>query len=229
MGKSYTVAERRRNKIGRPRLAANNNTRETNGKLSRRLNRTEPMAMDVAIDTRIRHLGLVDYRRPDGSWCTAQDQARDPMTGYEMGLMVLNGAITRRQHDAATRYAEDIWRHMRMAGIPFPSAKAQNLFSSRGTRSLFENEDEAYAAGRAKAKAEDINAILLLGQDDDGNRAYSFATGNKIVGAMNEIALQDFAEHHIDPATRKITWRPLVLDLFRLGADVLAKHYRIPA
>jgi hypothetical protein len=86
--------------------------------------------MDVALNARIRHLGLA-----------CAEQARDPRCGYVLGRMLLRGDISEAQHGAGLRYAEDMSAWFGLCVGRFPSIRAQDLFAVHGVVS----ETEAQA------------------------------------------------------------------------------------
>src|SRR5687768_5669255 len=112
-------------KRGRPKLLASIDTRERNGRLSRRKERTvllEHEMIQTVAETRMRHFNLPNA-----------EAAADPRQGYVLGRMLMDGTVNQRQHDAGCRFAEDMARYYGLTGIQFPSAHAQNLFAVRGS------------------------------------------------------------------------------------------------
>lgn len=190
-------------------------TREPNGQLSRRIEavqareyENEKDAMDVAVSTRIRQHNIVEFRRKDGKIVTAEEQARDPRRGYVLGLLLIDGRITKPQHDAGLRYAEDLARYYGLTGIQFPSPRAQSLFSVPGDAG--ESEAKIKAAGIARSKAKRLRDVLLATGDID--------TGRRVEHTVRMICLIDLPESRAWPE-HMIGW--LRRGLNRLAGD----HY----
>lgn len=111
-----------------------------------------------------------------------ESAALDPRLGYELGRLRVVHAITERQFQAGVRYANDMARYYRLKGIPFPSARAQDLASVRGG-SGEDSEDKGRAADRAHASMVATRS-LLLNTDD-------MATGRNVLRVVNEVVVQD--------------------------------------
>lgn len=58
--------------------------------------------------------------------------AKDPRAGYVLGVLRLDGKIDDDQLEVGNEYALAICRYHSLTGIPFPSARAQSLFSIKG-------------------------------------------------------------------------------------------------
>ena len=199
-GKAATKAAKLRRKRGRPALPATD--REPNGQPSRRkaameprralkLAETEMEVRSTAVQRRVRHDNIVAFRDRSGRMVTAEEQALDPRRGYVLGLMLLDGTITKDQHDAGNRYAEEQSLYLRLAGLPFPSVRAQNLFAVRGA-SGEESDAQAHRAGRAREVAKAArNKLLAVGNID---------TGRKVEHAVREVCLLDNIQARTWPA-----------------------------
>ena len=136
MGKARTKADKLR---AEGQAKAAKTEREPNGRKSRRQasvqkfnHDTEIGNLSVAVAQRVREYGLKDTRLKGGKILTAEEQAADPRRGYALGLLYLDGRVTEDQHDAGLRYAEDMARYYGLTGVPFPIARAQNIFAVRG-------------------------------------------------------------------------------------------------
>lgn len=108
---------------------------------------TEKENMSVAIDARKRMHG-------------ANMNVESPLAGYTLGRIFLDGKITEEQRQAGDEYAEIIARYHRLVGIPFPSARAQSLFSIKG----HDGEVTADMASRARSatnKMMELHGVLL--------------------------------------------------------------------
>lgn len=167
-------------KRGRPKLAASMNSREPNGRPSRRKERTvllEMDAMNTVAATRIRHMGLKGE--------DAFNLAIDPRRGYLLGRIFLDGTISHRQHEAGLRYAEDMARYYGLTGTPFPSPRAQDLFAVRGSG----GEDSASKGERAREARQKMNALrgALLACGD-------INTGRKVEHTVKLVCVEDIDE-----------------------------------
>lgn len=199
-------------KRGRPpKLAANINTREPNGRPSRRQLRTEVveqeearMNMDTVVKTRARHLHLVGK--------DAIVQAANPRYGYLLGRIRMDGHITEDQFDAGQRYSEDMSRYYGLTGVPFPSAKAQNLFAIKSDGG--EPEGKAEAARKARAKMVELRDVLL--------RCGDINTGRRVIHTVNAVCVEDLEN------LRNLN--PPMLAWLKRGLNALAVFYggRIP-
>lgn len=213
--KASSKAAKQRAKRGRPRLPPSD--RETNGRHSRRkasqnhrANQDMENIMDAAVTRRIRHDNLVDFKAKDGKVVTARQQALDPRRGYVLGLMLLDGTINQRQHDAGVKYAEDMARYYGLTGVQFPSARAQDLFAVRSDGDEPAHKSEAAAAARERMKK--LEKILL--ETGDIN------TGRKVAHTVSAIAVQDIAEAR--------TWPGHMIGWLKRGLNQVANYYQIP-
>lgn len=162
--KARTRSQKLKRKRGRPRLPATNY--QPNGKPSRRKaslemkqlreqELTEAEKVDnisVAALARARHNGI------------APEQAADPRYGYELGRLFMADRITKLQYEAGMKLATDMARYYGLTGVPFPSARAQNLFAVRGEAG--ESEGKQKAARLAGEKARRLQALLLAVGDN---------------------------------------------------------------
>lgn len=172
---------------------------------------TEAEARSVVVNRRIREGNIVPFRDKSGRTVTAEQQAVDPRRGYVLGLMLLDGTITARQHEAGLRFAEDEARYYGLSGIPFPSPRAQDLFAVHGN-SGEESQSRAERAVVARREHRALQAVLqATGSIDEGRR---------VSGAVKEVALLD------NPYARN--WPAHMLHYIRRGLNRLADHYAIP-
>ena len=194
-----TKAQKLAIKRGRPRLPANENTREPNGRLSRRQQRTielEHETIATAGAARMRHFNIASI-----------DQARNERYGYLLGRIRMDGQITEEQHDAGRRYSEDMARYYGLTGIPFPSAKAQDLFAIRS------DGDEPEGKGKAAAKAREKMARLrdaLLGCGD-------INTARRVLHTVNAVCVEDL--DHLR------SLNPPMLKWLKTGLNALGEFY----
>lgn len=85
-------------------------------------------------------------------------------SGYTLGRLFMDGKINKQQLEAGDYYAEQMARYYSAVGVPFPSARAQDLFSISG----FGGETTAEQARRARAasnKMMELEGVLLRCQD----------------------------------------------------------------
>jgi hypothetical protein len=189
-------AQKRARKRGRPRLPANPGDREPNGCKTRRKNGSEARAMDVALNARIRHLGLA-----------CAEQARDPRCGYVLGRMLLRGDISEAQHGAGLRYAEDMSAWFGLCVGRFPSIRAQDLFAVHGVVS----ETEAQARMAICARNTMLALTGALRAAGDGSN------GRHIEHAVKSVCLLNVGE--------SLNWPDHMLIYLRKGLTSLAGHY----
>lgn len=104
-------ARRAARSAGRPRKQGVD--RYPNGEIKN--HEIEREAMSVAKDARLRMY-----------------KTDSPFAAYTLGRIFLDGAITETQREAGDTYAAMMARYYRLVGIPFPSARAQSLFSIHG-------------------------------------------------------------------------------------------------
>lgn len=151
-GKSTKLKVKRTNGAGRPRKEGVE--RYPSGDIKR--SETAREAMSVAIEAR---------RRIDG-WSkeTPDDKVKSHLAGYVLGRMRLDGSITEEQLKAGDEYAEIMCRYYRMVGIPFPSARAQSLFSIKGHDGE-ETQSVTDRARRSRNAMMEITGLLLRLED----------------------------------------------------------------
>ena len=189
-------------KRGRPKLPADVNTREPNGQKSRRKERIELLeheTISTVAATRVRHLHLVGQ--------DAIEKATNPRYGYTLGRIRMDGHITEEQHDAGERYSEDMARYYGLTGVPFPSAKAQNMFAIKSDGG--EPEGKGEAARKARAKMVELRDVLLKCGDIN--------TGRRVIHTVNAVCVEDLDNlRHLNP--------PMLAWLKR-GLNALAVFY----
>lgn len=83
-----------------------------------------------------------------------------PFAGYTLGRMFLDGKLTAHERAAGDEYARQMARYYSLTGIPFPSVRAQSLFSVKG----FEGETTAERTRAARAATNrmmELEGVLL--------------------------------------------------------------------
>jgi hypothetical protein len=193
---------------GRPTLPPDMEARTANGRRSRRQSnqnaRREQLEHEIistVAATRVRHLHIVGK--------DALEKAIDPRYGYLLGRLRMDGTITEDQYDAGNRYSEDMSRYFGLTGVPFPSAKAQNMFAIRSPDSG-EPEGRAEAAKRARAKMVSLRDTLLHVGDIN--------TGRRVIHTVNEVCL-------IDNEILRAGLNPPMLAWLKAGLNALARFY----
>lgn len=152
------------------------NDREPNGRSSRRAaskneraEQLEHQTVNVAVSRRVRHLGIVS------------DNARDPRWGYLLGRLCLDKAVTEQQHEAGLRYAADMARYYGLTGVPFPSARAQDLFAIRSDGD--EPQGKGRAAQSARKRMVELRDVLLATGD--------IATGRRVLTIVDLVCVHN--------------------------------------
>lgn len=196
MGGKATKVKRRANKgAGRPRK--DGLERYPSGDIKR--SETQREAMSVAIEAR---------RRVDGWGDKVSDETvRGQLAGYTLGRMRLDGSITEEQLKAGDEYAEIMARYYRLVGYPFPSARAQSLFSIKGhdgdvTESITDR------ARRASNAMMEVTGVLLRCED-----------GPQVKQLIHNLAVMDF-EHLRGVGPQQLLW-------IRRGLSALANRKQL--
>ena len=208
--KARTKARRRAKGAGRkplpgmPRTASGAISRSQAGRqaresLTRDLTEAEKAdTMSVAVEMRQRVHGA----------CTAT--ARRPEWGYVLGRIYLDGklgdmdGLGKMRLEAGVRYADALARYHGLTGIPFPSARAQNLFSVHGYDGETSGE-RASAARRASDKRMAIEGVLLR-----------LPQGRQIASTVHSVCFLD-----VDTAR---SWPAHMIAYLRSGLDALILH-----
>jgi hypothetical protein len=163
------------------------------------------MNMQPAIDRRVRHYGIHDTKS-----APAQVLAGDPAWGYLLGRLLKDGVINKAQHDAGNRYADDMASYFGLTGVPFPSAKAQNMFAVRGGTGD-DGEHRGKRAAKARAKMAKLRSLLLACGDIN--------TGRRVLHTINAVCVEDI-DHLRTLNTPMRAW--LVL-----GLNALGRYYNV--
>ena len=132
----------------------------------------EHQIVRTAAATRVRHFNLPNI-----------EAARDPRHGYVLGRMYLDGTINEAQHAAGLRYGEDMARYFGLTGVPFPSARAQNLFAVRSTGGE-DSDSKGEEARKARQRMTTLRAVLLACGDIN--------TGRHVEHTVKLICVEDY-------------------------------------
>lgn len=159
---------------------------------------TEKENMSVAMDAR---------RRIHGMKAANDDTVKDRLAGYTLGRIFMDGKISREQLDAGDEYAEAMARYHRLVGIPFPSARAQSLFSIKGHDGEV-SEDLASRARKATNKMMELHGVLLRCID-----------GPQVKTTIHNVAVMDL-DHLRSMPDQQMLW-------LRRGLSALNAHKAI--
>lgn len=127
---------------GRPRLPGE---RYASGDLKR--SETEKQIKSVAIEAAFRVHGI-------------ETDGKDGYHGYTLGRMFLDGKVTLPELEAGNWFCEQIARYHSLTGVPFPSARAQDLFAVRGEAGEV-SQSRSEAARRAKEMHSALQVALV--------------------------------------------------------------------
>lgn len=125
-----SVAERRRRKAGRPRAAG---SRKPCGRLRDPLEREQEAAI----------LATVLERRVRLGQAATLEDARDPRSGYALGRLWRDGAISQGHHDAGRLLAERYARNLLAIDAPKRTPAISSYDTSSGERSPIRPEQAA--------------------------------------------------------------------------------------
>lgn len=130
------------------------------------------------------------------------DEAMNPLRGYALGRLHLDrkNGITAEHLEAGNKMAEDFARYYRLTGIPFPSARAQNVLRLGGEGAPV-NPIEARSAANKVMALEGV----LGGADEQGRPVTSVI--KRLILADEDIVM------------------PHMVVFARRGLDALVKYY----
>ena len=193
--KAAKLKIKRKNKAGRPRKEGE---RYPSGDIKR--SETQKEAMSTVVEAR---------RRIDGWGDKVSDETvKSPFAGYTLGRMFLDGRITEEQRKAGDEYAEIIARYHRATGIPFPSARAQSLFSVKGHEGE-QNETVTERARKASNAMMEVTGVLLRCDD-----------GPQVRALVHNLAVLDY-EHLRGMGPQQLLW-------LRRGLMALGNRKQLP-
>ncbi|WP_104663358.1 hypothetical protein [Ensifer adhaerens] len=148
--KAERIRIKRASRAGRPRKA--NVARYPGGQIKH--GESEREVCSVALEAR-RRMHFAGKRDPD---------VASPFAGYTLGRMFLDGKLTAHEREAGDEYSRQMARYYSLTGIPFPSVRAQSLFSIKG----FAGETSAERARSARQAANrmmELEGVLLKLKD----------------------------------------------------------------
>ena len=186
--KARTQAAKRRLKGRRPIEGV---PRTPEGRISRVGDRSEKAkaeeAVSVAVEARQRVYAIYDESGGDVMRAWDYLTAKRPEAGYVLGRIYLDGnlgkeGIAEQRLEVGNRYAIEMARYHGLTGVPFPSARAQNLFSVHG-------HDGEVSEERAKAARQAADRMMLL--DGDLNL---LAQGRSVKTAVYNVCFMDIEE-----------------------------------
>jgi hypothetical protein len=187
---------RRRAKAYRP--VAPNVERTPDGRIRRTIARreqSEQETLSVVLDMRTRLHGAPAATAREREW------------GFVLGRMYLDGTLGNKtglgrvRMKAGERYAESMSRFYGLSGVPFPSARAQDLFRVHSYDGDV-SEERAVAIAKAARQAGEIAATLRR-----------LPNGVHIETTVRNVCLID-----IDEARK---WPPHMLSMLLRGLDAL--------
>lgn len=141
MTKARTKAEKLRQRRGKPGAGRprKEGERYPSGRIKHSETERETKAVAMEARTRIHKI--------DGA---------SPLAGYTLGRMNMDGRISDAEREAGDYYATSIMRYHIATGIPFPSARAQDLFAVRG-------HDGDQSASKQRSATLASNLMMHLG------------------------------------------------------------------
>lgn len=201
--KARSRAAKRRLKGGRPRIEGLDRTdegriRRTKEQGSKRTAETEREAMGTVIEMRQRV-----HKAPETT-------AKQPEWGYVLGRIFMDGklgggGIAKMRLEAGNRYAQDVSRYYGLTGIPFPSARAQDLFAVQGYAGD-PDQSKVDAIRKATAKVMAMEGVLL-----------SSKAGRNAASTVKNICVMDMDESR--------GWPEHMFVYLRCGLDSLIMSY----
>lgn len=151
---------------------------------------TEKEVKAVAIDA-LKRIHGVDYHV---SGCS----------GYTLGRLFMDGNIKKFHLVAGDHYAEVVAQYYSAVGIPFPSARAQDLFSVSGS-SGETTAEQARRARSASNKMMELEGVLL-----------KCADGPRVKSTVYNVCVMDYDALRFMPESQ--------LELLIRGLEALAWH-----
>ena len=158
---------------------------------------SEQEAVSVAVEAAKRVHGI--ERKPN-----------DALAGYTLGRIFLDGKIDEEQRKAGDEYAEIMARYYATVGVPFPSPRAQSLFSIKGHDGEI-TEELAKRARRASNRMMEMERILL-----------SCIDGPQVKRTMFNVCIMDY-EHLRAMPGQQMLWLRRGLTAIKNAREVREK------
>lgn len=133
--------------------------------------------------------------------------AESQLAGYTLGRIYLDGKITEPQRKAGDAFAEAMSRYYSATGIPFPSARAQSLFTVKGHDGDV-TDDQAKRARKASNYMMELAGVLM-----------SCSDGPQVRQTILNVAVMDLDNMRSMP--------PMQMRWLRRGLDRLRAHMGI--
>lgn len=131
-------------------------------------------------------------------------EAETTEAGHVLGLLRLKGKITEPQYDAGLRFGMDYGRYYAATGLPFPSARAQDLSRIRGLGCDPEPANAMEAANRI------MRLETVIGSAD--------TNGRPVRTLVRRVCIEDREDG---------VWEPHMLKHLVKGLTALAVHYGV--
>lgn len=131
---------------------------------------TEREAKSTAMEARERVHGLV----------RVDPKLVNQYGGYTAGRMMIDGKISLAQLEAGNQYAAAAYRHCLATGLPFPSARAQELGRVTG----YSGEESETARQRAERSSKEMMRLVRILQ--------SCEDGHQVKQTVNNLFIMDY-------------------------------------
>lgn len=148
---------------------------------------------ETVVSARVQHQGI------------SEKEAVDPMYGFALGRLFKGRVITKREYDAGLRYSEDSAKYYGLNGIPFPSARAQNMFAVAG----YAGETTESQARAARAASNEFMAC-------DGLLASQGQHGVQVRSTVKSVCIEDLGD---------VDWPSNMKAWLKVGLLALADRY----
>lgn len=197
----------RKRKKGGGRKKIPNMPRTASGRISEaqevaneRRQETEREAMETVVRARMRHTGL------------SEELARKDFAGSVLGLLHFDRRISDWEYEVGKRYAALMASYYALTGIPFPSARAQDIFRVGG----FDGDESLSRSEKARAAS---NRVMIAEK-----ALLNCSQGRMVKTKTFEVCVLDIPEAR-DWTIHTLSFVHKGLDLLRepLGVDRRAK------
>lgn len=202
--KARTKAAKKKAKRGRP-YSTGLPRRTASGRKSRAREHQaeeERDAMSTALEARMRH-ALLGH----GEIIT-EAEARNRLRGFVLGLLHIDGKIDRDELSAGVWYAELVSRYYGLVGIPFPSARAQDLYSIKGYEGEISTE-KARLAREISNRVMEVEGVILARK-----------SGRQAASAVKSVCVMDL------PEARE--WPGHMIGYLKVGLRAIGEKFDCP-